>query len=289
VIAGQRARTVGLRAGLSFGQVSMALVLVVVILSWLWVIGEDRARGVVLLSAESAEHVGRFIGDLLGLDAARTPAYLRPERWAEMAGLAVETLGMSVLAAGIAGAGALVLAVFAARNVAFGSLRPSRSPFWPAAFLSTRGLFTVTRALPELLWALLLLFLLTPGVLPGALALGLHNLGVVGKLGAEVVEDLNVRPIRALQRAGARPGQLLAYGILPSVLPQLLTYLLYRWEVIIRSTIVVGFVGAGGLGQEFRLRMSYFHFTDVTLILLVYLLLVFTVDLVAAGLRRLAR
>lgn len=147
----------------------------------------------------------------------------------------------------------------------------------------------MSRALPELLWALLLLFLFTPGTLPGALALGLHNLGVVGKLGAEVVEDLNLRPIQALQRSGARPGQLLAYGIVPSMLPQLLTYLLYRWEVIIRSTIVVGFVGAGGLGQEFRLRMSFFHYTDVTLILLVYLLLVFGVDLVSAGLRRLAR
>ena len=77
--------------------------------------------------------------------------------------------------------------------------------------------------------------------------------------------------------------------MLPQALPQLLTYLLYRWEVIIRTTVVVGFVAAGGLGREFRLQMSYLHYDDVALLLICYLALVVGVDLVSAGLRRLAR
>lgn len=286
---GRAAGRVSRRCRLSFGRVSVAVLLLLLAFSWVWVVTEERARGSALVSAESVEHVGRFLRDLVGWGAARPPAYLRPERWGAMAGLALETLAMSILAAGIAGGGAVLLALFAARNVAFGALRPSSSLIWPLAYLLARGAFAVTRALPELVWALLLLFLFLPGLLPGALALGLHNLGVVGKLSAEAVENVQVRPLQALQRSGARPGQVLAYGVLPALLPQLLTYLCYRWEVIIRSTMIVGFVGAGGLGYEFRLRMSYFHYTEVTLILLVYLLLVVGVDLISAGLRRLAR
>ena len=82
---------------------------------------------------------------------------------------------------------------------------------------------------------------------------------------------------------------MLAYGIIPQVLPQFITYMLYRWEVVIRTTIVVGFVSAGGLGQDFRLSMSFFHYTDVTLLLIWYLLLVIGVDLLCAWLRQLVR
>jgi phosphonate transport system permease protein len=76
---------------------------------------------------------------------------------------------------------------------------------------------------------------------------------------------------------------------LPQVLPQFLTYTLYRWEVVIRTTVVVGFVSAGGLGREFRLHMSWFQYTDVALLLIWYLLLVLAVDLISAWMRRVAR
>ena len=82
---------------------------------------------------------------------------------------------------------------------------------------------------------------------------------------------------------------MLLYGIIPQVLPQFLTYFLYRWEVVIRTTVVVGFVAAGGLGREFRLSMSFFDYDRVGLLLVWYLILVLGVDLIAAGLRRLAR
>ena len=78
------------------------------------------------------------------------------------------------------------------------------------------------------------------------------------------------------------------YAVLPSALPAFLTFILYRWEVIIRTTIVVGFVSAAGLGREFRLNLSFFHYSDVGLLLVDYVLLVFIVDAASVGLQRLA-
>ena len=177
----------------------------------------------------------------------------------------------------------------AARNVAFGELSGTPSLPGKALFFLLRGIFVFSRGVPELLWAMIIVFMLSPGILPGAIALAIHNYGIIGKLSAEVVENLDPRPARALRSAGAGKFQMLLYGILPQALPQFLTYLLYRWEVIIRTTIVVGFVAAGGLGHEFRLRMSWFQYDEITLLLIFYLLLVIFVDLSAAGLRRLAR
>ena len=154
--------------------------------------------------------------------------------------------------------------------------------------MAARAFFVITRGIPELLWALIIVFVFSPGVLAGAIALGIHNAGVLGKLGSEVVEGLDARPLKALRSSGAGRLQILAYGVLPQALPKFMTFLFYRWEVIIRTTIVVGFVAAGGLGLEFRIAMSQFKYSDVTLILMWYLIIVLAVDMAAAYLRRLA-
>jgi phosphonate transport system permease protein len=158
-----------------------------------------------------------------------------------------------------------------------------------AIFALVRWSWAFTRAVPELVWALLAVFIFSPGIVPGAIALAIHNYGVLSKLAAEVVEGMDMRPIEALRSSGAGRNKTLLYGVLPQVLPRFMTYLLYRWEVVMRTTIVVGFVAAGGLGMEFRLAMSSFHYTTVSLLLMWYLLLVLGVDAASAGLRKLAR
>ena len=135
----------------------------------------------------------------------------------------------------------------------------------------------------------MVIFILSPGILPGAIALAIHNYGVLGRLASEAVEGMDTSPARALRSAGAGRMQLLLYGVLPQSLPHFMTYLLYRWEVVIRTTVVVGFVAAGGMGMEFRLSMSNFHYTTVALLLAVYLMLVLSVDFASSQLRRLAR
>jgi phosphonate transport system permease protein len=257
--------------------------------SWGYVLFVDEGDVLGLFSLETWRRATSFLGQLAGASSEQEPAFLQMARWTNAWRLAYETLAMSVLAIAFAGIGALLTFLPAARNVARGELAPSSSLVWPALYFFIRGIFILTRGIPELIWAMLIIFVLSPGVLPGALALGLHNYGILGKLSTEVVEGVDIRPARALRTAGAGNFQMLAYGILPQVLPQFFTYILYRWEVVIRTTVVVGFVGTGGLGREFRLAMSWFHYTDVALLLLVYLLLVVAVDLACAWLRRQAR
>ena len=231
----------------------------------------------------------RFLESLLGLDSDGTPAYLQGSRWLETGRLAAETLAMSLLAIGIAGVGAFATLLMAARNVSDGTLGGRPSNIGRAAYHLTRGSYTFSRGVPELVLAMIIVFFLSTGILPGAVALGLHHSGIVGKLTAEVVENLDPAPARALRASGAGNMQVLLYAILPQAIPQFITYLLYRWEVIIRTTVVVGFVSAGGLGREFTLRLSWFHYTDVTLLIIWYLLLVAGVDLLSALMRRAAR
>ena len=257
--------------------------------SWVHVLGSDRASRQPFFSAETVDRVSSFLKELLGVGSATTPEYLQWAAWQETAPLALDTLVISVLGIGVAGGLALATFMFGARNLMLGELAPYGSWLWRGLFLVVRGFFVGSRAIPELVWAMLIVFVFLPGIVPAALALGLHNAGILGKLASEVVEGLDPRPIRALRSAGASRLQVMLYGVLPQALPRFITYLFYRWEVIIRTTIVVGFVAAGGLGLEFRLSMSHFHYTTITLLLVWYLLLVVGVDLAAAALRRLAR
>lgn len=252
--------------------------------SWFWVWRDSGAGASPLFSSETWAHVQTFLDQLLGRGEAN-PAYLDPARWREAGLLALQTLAMSVLAMAIAAFGMLATVMLGARQTIDGH----RSWVHTLLSLLIRGTYTLTRAVPELIWALMIVFVFTPGILAGALALGIHNYGVLGRLCAEQVENIDQRPVRAIRATGASPGQTLLYAVLPALLPGFMTYILYRWEVVIRTTVVVGAVAAAGLGREFRLRMSFFHYSDVLLLLIVYVLLVFLVDAMSAGLRRLAR
>ena len=273
---------------MGFLAASAAIAFCIAVAAWATIIGDDQFPRRGLFSLEAVTNAVDFVGGLFGAETSTAPAFYQPAEWAEKARLAAETLAMSVAAAGLAALGALAMFMFGARNVMMGSLAPYRSMLWVAPFFLVRGLFAVSRAVPELVWAMILVFVFTQGTLPGVIALAIHNGGILGKLGSEIVEGLDTRPMRALRSTGAGRAQVLLYGVLPEALPKFITYLFYRWEVIIRTTIVVGFVAAGGLGTEFRLAMSHFKFTEVTLILFWYLLLVLFVDIVSGQLRRLA-
>lgn len=152
--------------------------------------------------------------------------------------------------------------------------------------LFTRFLLLFTRAIPAPIWALLFLFVLFPGILPGAIALGIHNMGILGRLMAEVTENLDTRSGRSLKALGATNSQVLIYAVLPHTLPRFMAYILYRWEVCIRATVIVGFVGAGGLGRLLTEQLSSFDYRGVVATLICFICLTFLVDLVSATVRR---
>ena len=277
------------RRSLTFARFSLYVFLGLVALAWAYIfLGGDSGFS-DLFRGRTWENAGRFLNQLAGRDSESTPAFLQAEEWLATGRLAYNTLAMSVLAIGIAGAGAFLTFLFAARNVTGGQLGYAPSRTGAFVYYVVRIFYAFTRAVPELVWAMLIVFFLSPGILPGALALGIHNLGIVGRLAAEVVEDMDPAPARALRASGAGVFQIFLYAILPQTLPHFITYLLYRWEVVIRTTVVVGFVSAGGLGIQFRLNLSFFQYDQVALIIMWYLLLVMGVDLLSAWLRRLAR
>lgn len=256
--------------------------------AWCYIYFIDRASIIELFSAKNLEFAKKFFANMFGL-GDEYPAFFNRESWKTAISLTYDTLRMSIMAIGFSTVLMFLTVLPAARNVANGKLTLTRRWYNWVSFAIIRVSYIFSRAIPELVWAMMIIFIFKPGILPGAIALALHNFGILGKLCAEVVEDLDARPIRHLASSGAGKGQILMYGVLPSVLPQFLTYILYRWEVIMRTTIIVGFVGAGGLGQQFKLSMSFFHYSDITLLLFCYIILVWAADFISEWARRTAK
>ncbi|WP_419887410.1 PhnE/PtxC family ABC transporter permease [Neobacillus niacini] len=271
--------------GFGSGWMSVLFATLLVVGSWIYITIGENARLFELLSEKNMEYAKKFFGGLLGINQ-ENPAFLDGESWALALRLTMETLEMSIMAIGFSTIVAFITVIPAARNIANGNLTLKKRWYnWPM-FGLIRLLYIFSRSVPELVWAMMIIFIFKPGILPGALALALHNFGILGKLWAEVIEDMDPRPIRNLATAGASKIEIFFYGILPIVLPRFLTYILYRWEVIMRTTIVVGFVGAGGLGMDFKLAMSYFDYTQITLLLLCYMILVLIADFASETTRK---
>jgi phosphonate transport system permease protein len=217
--------------------------------------------------------------------------FLRSTLWS-----GVETLALSLMGTVLAVFIALPLGIMSGRTVLSGihtatEMRlPPRArllraiPYWA----STLGL-NLLRSIPELFWALIFILAVGLGPFAGVLALGFHTGGVLGKLFSEVIEDVNPQPIEALQATGASTAAVLAYGILPLTLPQLVSYTLYRWEVNIRAAAIIGVVGAGGVGRDIYVAISLFHYQQLLTLLLMTLIIVTLVDYLSAWVRALQR
>ena len=201
----------------------------------------------------------------------------------EVGSAAVDTVQMSVIAIAVATVGAVLLAGVAAHPA--GAVPGGRR----LTGTVVRFALLILRAVPPPVWALVLLFLLLPGILPGALALGVYTLGVLGRLAAEATEELDPRPRAALAALGAGPVGGWLYGVLPAATGPVLGFALYRWEVAIRDTVLVGLLGAGGLGALLASRIARFDWGAVTTVLVALVLLTAAVDLVSARARQAVR
>ena len=205
---------------------------------------------------------------------------------------AIETFAISLLGSVLAVVIGFPLSLLGARTLVFRGLLYEARPLPPAektlrviVFGAAKAVLNVLRTVPEIVWAMIFVFMVGLGPFPGVLALGVHTGGVLGKLFGDVLEDVDPAPLEALQATGAGRFRILVYGILPQALPQFVAYALYRWEVNIRVAAVMGFVGAGGLGQRIHIAISLFHEHQLlTLILAVYLI-VTVADALSAYLR----
>lgn len=158
--------------------------------------------------------------------------------------------------------------------VAAGNLGRSTGLRWV-----TRRFLEFCRTVPEIVFALLFVLAFGLGPLPGVLAIAIHTAGALGKLFAEVVENIDMKPVEGLSAAGASWVQIIRFGVLPQVAPGFASYALLRFEVNVRGAGVMGFVGAGGIGQEFLVAIRNFYYPDVSAILLMIIATVILIDL----------
>jgi phosphonate transport system permease protein len=187
----------------------------------------------------------------------------------------LQTIDIALFGTAVGVVLAVPLAVLAAGNVT-----PSRYAYYLA-----RAIIGFTRAVPDLVWALLFVTAVGLGPFPGGLALGVHSVGMLGRLFAETIEHMDMAPIHALELTGARRIQVFSHGIIPSVLPSLLGISLYRLDENIRSSLVLGFVGAGGIGFQLLTAMNLFQYQEVSLLLIIIFIIVLAAERMSAALR----
>lgn len=198
----------------------------------------------------------------------------------------LETFQMSFLGALIGALIAFPLAALAtAEPPTAGASRGERF-FRAVPYHLSRLVLNVFRSVPDILWALVFVVALGLGPFPGTLALTVHSAGILGKLYSETLEAVPVRPVEALRATGADTLQSFLFGRLPQAMGGFTSLTLYQWECNIRSATILGFVGAGGIGQQILVSMNLFAYPRVATLVGVTIIVVIAVDRFSAMIRR---
>ena len=212
-----------------------------------------------LFAAGGLQHMKSYFAEFLQPDFST-------EHLQAVAAATLETLAMSAT-------GTLLAAVLGCAL----SL-PAAGHFGRPAKQAARSVLNALRAIPELVWAALMVLAAGLGPNAGTLAIALHTTGVLGRLFAEALENAPTAPADAIRNSGSSRIVAFSYGLLPGLWPQWVAYTLYRWENNIRMSSVLGFVGAGGLGQMLYVHLSLFQQAHAATIILAMLILVLMVD-----------
>lgn len=218
--------------------------------------------------------------------------FLPPALSGEFLGLllraTLETLAMATTGVALAALLAVPLGFTMTQALSISRIGPGNARWRGHAVRAVaRATLMGLRAIPEVVWALLLVRALGLGPAAGVLAIAITYGGMLGKVYAEILESSDTRPARALLEAGSGRIAALCYGLIPQASQELASYTVYRWECAVRASVVMGFVGAGGLGQLMDQSMKMLNGGEASTILLVFLLLVLAADALSAALRRL--
>ena len=210
--------------------------------------------------------------------AADMGARMVPPKWSYMSQLwkpAWDTVNIATIGTIIAMVIAIPVAFAAARNTT------------PHLLVRSAALFIIvsSRSINSLIWALMLVFILGPGILAGTIAIGLRSVGFCAKLLYEAIEEIDQSQVEAIEATGASRVQKIVYGILPQVMPTIAGVGIYRWDINIRESTILGLVGAGGIGLQLSGSLNTLAWTQVSMILLVILATVFISEWVSAKVR----
>jgi len=254
------------------------LLLLVAVLAWPLLVWTEF-NPATLADVRSLEHTWRFVRDFVPpRHDAEFLALLARETWRTVA---IATAGMA-----LAWLIAVPLALLVTSRLSVSAIA-SRMDVLPAVLRQlVRWVLIVLRSIPELVWALVFVRVVGLGPTAGVLAIAIAYGGMLGKVYAEILESSDATPSQALLRNGSGRLQALLFGALPQSSGELVSYTVYRWECAIRSSVVLGFVGAGGLGQQLDNAAKMFAGPEVSAILLVFMALVWLSDRVSLVLRR---
>jgi phosphonate transport system permease protein len=233
-----------------------------------------------LFTPQSVAVMGRFLATFL-------PPRLDPEFLSLVFRATLETLALATAGIALALIVAIPFSLVVSHCLSISRIGPARRR-WPGMLLRTpaRWLLIVLRSIPEIVWALLFVRAVGLGPAAGVLAIAINYSGMLGKVFFEIYESGDTRPARAILEAGGGRLNAFCYGILPVASPELVSYSVYRWECAVRASVVMGFVGAGGLGQQMELSMKMLNGGEVATMLLTFFLLVLLADAISAALRR---
>jgi phosphonate transport system permease protein len=232
-----------------------------------------------LLSPESLRPTLHFLGDFF-------PPKLEPEFLLLVARETWRTVAIATAGIVLALGWAIPLALIAARPLSVSALS-GRMAWAPSVVRQVvRWLLMLLRSVPELIWALIFVRVVGLGPTSGGLAIAHTYAGMLGKVYAEILESSDAQPTQNLLRNGSGRLQAFFYGLLPQSATELTSYTVYRWECAIRSSAVLGFVGAGGLGQQMDASMKMFNGSEVATMLLVFMALVWLADRASSLLRK---
>ena len=255
-----------------------SLLLLVAVLAWPLLVWTEF-NPATLADTRSLEHTWRFVRDFVPpRHDNEFLVLLARETWRTVA---IATVGMA-----LAWLIAVPLALLVTSRLSVSAIA-SRMDAWPAALRQiVRWVLVVLRSIPELVWALVFVRVVGLGPTAGVLAIAIAYGGMLGKVYAEILESSDATPSQALLRNGSGRLQALLFAALPQCSSELVSYTVYRWECAIRSSVVLGFVGAGGLGQQLDSAAKMFAGPEVSAILLVFMALVWLSDRVSLVLRR---
>lgn len=253
--------------------------LIAVVILWpLLVLADFRPQ--LLLDPQNLRVMGNFLA-----------AFLPPDHGPEFLGYllkaTLETLAMATAGMALAFLLAVPLSFVTTRSLSVSALGPADGRWFGLGLRAVlRIVLAALRGIPELVWALVFVRVFGLGPAAGVIALAITYGGMLGKVYAEILESTDPRPAQALIAAGSGRLPALLYGLLPAAGQELVSYTVYRWECAVRASVVMGFVGAGGLGQLMDQSMKMLAGGEAASILIVFLLLVLAADALSAWLRR---
>ena len=270
-------------------QLTVAIIILLIIVSAVWT---DFSPAKIL---EGAPKIGEYFDKLFSIEPKRGAEPVPVLAWAHLFGgvkepqsvaywfyridvyarLLWQTIQMAILATVLGFSAAFALSFVASRNLVTN----------PATVFFARRVLEILRTIPQVVLAFILVWPFGIGPLAGILAIAIHTTGALGKLFSELNENIDMKALDGIQSVGGTWLARLRYGVVPQVLPGFLSYGLLRFEINVRSSTIIGFVGAGGIGQELKRVIGFNIYEEVSAICILILLIVIVIDLSSERIR----